>query len=88
MNRAKWKGFYTDEKFLKKPYETTSKKKLIPIISRKSSIIPKFVGKTFQIHSGKTYSKIIVLKEMIGHKFGEFIATRAKFTLKKKKKKR
>ena len=82
MNRAKWKGFYTDKNF--KPL----KKNLIQIISRKSSIIPKFVGKIFKIHSGKTFSKITVFKEMIGHKFGEFITTRTKFAFKKKKKKK
>lgn len=86
MKRAKWKGFYTDEKFLKN-FETL-KKKLIPTISRKSSIIPKFVGKTFQIHSGKTFLKVTILKNMIGHKFGEFVPTRTKFAFKKKKKKK
>lgn len=87
MNRSKWKGFYTDENFLKN-VTILKKKKLIPTISRKSSIIPKFVGKIFKIHSGKTFSKITVLKEMIGHKFGEFTPTRTKFTFKKKKKKK
>lgn len=88
MNRAKWKGFYTDENFLKKSNFIQKKKFLIPTISRKSSIVPKFVGKIFKVHSGKNFSKITVLKEMIGHKFGEFVPTRAKFTFKKKKKKR
>jgi len=88
MNRAKWKGFYIDENFLKKSIFISKKKKLIPIISRKSSIVPKFVGKIFKVHSGKIFSKITVLKEMIGHKFGEFVPTRARFNFKKKKKKR
>lgn len=85
MNRAKWKGFYTDENFLTN-FNTLKKKKLIQAISRKSSIIPKFVGKTFKIHSGKSFSKITVLKNMIGHKFGEFTPTRTTFAFKKKKK--
>lgn len=87
MNRATWKGFYTDENFLKN-FKTLKKKFLITAISRKSSIIPKFVGKIFKIHSGKNFSNITVLKNMIGHKFGEFIPTRTKFAFKKKKKKR
>ena len=87
MNRAKWKGFYTDEKFLNNS-KTLKKTKLIPTISRKASIVPRLVGKIFKIHSGKTFSKITVLKEMIGHKFGEFTPTRAKFAFKKKRKKR
>lgn len=86
MKRAKWKEYYTDAKFLKN-FEIL-KKNLIPTISRKSSIIPKFVGKTFQIHSGKTFLKVTILKNMIGHKFGEFVPTRAKFAFKKKKKKK
>lgn len=87
MNRSKWKGFYIDENFIKN-FKTLKKKRIIPTISRKASIIPKFVGKIFNIHSGKTFSKITVLKNMIGHKFGEFTPTRTKFTFKKKKKKR
>ena len=84
-NRSKWKGFYTDYTNLK----ILKKKKLkIPIISRKSSIIPRFIGKIFDIHTGKTFLKITVLKSMIGHKFGEFVETRAKFSFKKKKKKK
>jgi small subunit ribosomal protein S19 len=86
MNRAKWKGFYTDENLLKN-LKILNKKKIIITISRKSTIIPKFIGKTFQIHSGKTFSKITILKDMIGHKFGEFTPTRTKFAFKKKKKK-
>lgn len=86
MNRSKWKGFYIDENFIKN-IKRLKKKNLIPTISRKSSIIPKFVGKVFKIHSGKTFSKITVLKNMVGHKFGEFTPTRIKFAFKKKKKK-
>lgn len=86
MNRAKWKGFYTDKNFLKN-LKTLKKKKSIITISRKSSIIPQFVGKTFNIHSGKNFSKITVIKDMIGYKFGEFAPTRTKFAFKKKKKK-
>jgi small subunit ribosomal protein S19 len=87
MNRSKWKGFYIDKNFIKND-ETLKKKIVIPTILRKSAIIPKFVGKVFKIHSGKNFSKITVLKNMIGHKFGEFIPTRTKFTFKKKKKKK
>ena len=81
MNRSKWKGFYTDLKNLQ-----TKKKNKIPTISRKSYITPVLVGKIFKVHSGKSFSKITISKNMIGHKFGEFVATRAKFIFKKKKK--
>lgn len=78
MKRAKWKGFYIKPKNLK----NTTK------ISRSSSIVPKFIGKTLKIHSGKNFKEVTIIKEMLGHKFGEFSKTRANFTFKKKKKKK
>jgi small subunit ribosomal protein S19 len=88
-NRSKWKGFYSEEKFIKNLQNLKTPQQLvIQIISRKSTIIPKFVGKIYNVHSGKNYSKVTVLKNMIGHKFGEFVITRAKFVFKKKKKKK
>ena len=53
---------------------------------RNSTILPTFVGKTVQVHNGKDYTKIIIVKEMIGHKLGEFVKTRKTFKYKKKKK--
>jgi ribosomal protein S19 len=53
---------------------------------RNSIIFPTFVGKIVQIHNGKDYTKILIMKEMIGHKLGEFVKTRKTFTYKKKKK--
>lgn len=53
---------------------------------RNSIIFPSFVGKTVQIHNGKDFTKIIIIKEMIGHKLGEFVKTRKTFKYKKKKK--
>jgi ribosomal protein S19 len=77
MKRSQWKGVYV---------KTTNNEK--KIISRCSSIIPKFIGKTFKIHSGKNFKEITITKEMLGHKFGEFNKTRAEFVFKKKKKKK
>jgi len=53
---------------------------------RNSIIFPAFVGKTVQVHNGKDYTKITIIKEMIGHKLGEFVRTRKTFKYKKKKK--
>lgn len=53
---------------------------------RNSIIFPGFVGKTVQVHNGKDYTKLIIIKEMIGHKLGEFVKTRKTFKYKKKKK--
>jgi ribosomal protein S19 len=82
MKRSKWKGFYT------KPADFTDTSKSMTRISRSSSIIPKFIEKTFSIHNGKKLKNITITKEMLGHKFGEFSNTRIPFEFKKKKKKK
>nr|QYJ09266.1 ribosomal protein S19 [Pleurosigma sp. mgcode 4] len=86
MKRSKWKGPYIDPN-LKKNLKLLSKKKSLPPISRDSTIIPKFIGLKFKVHTGKSFLEITVSKEMVGHKFGEFSPTRARFSFKKKKKK-
>jgi small subunit ribosomal protein S19 len=52
--------------------------------SRKTLILPKYLGKTIQIHNGKIFTKITIVKEMIGHKLGEFVKTRKTFKFKNK----
>jgi ribosomal protein S19 len=47
-------------------------------------IIPFYIGKILHVHDGKTFKKLIVKKEMIGHKIGEFCKTRKSFKFKKK----
>jgi len=84
MGRSKWKGPYIDEKSLKLSEKS---KKSKTIISRNTSILPKFVDKTFDVYNGKKFVEIIVTEEMIGHKFGEFSSTRKQFSFKKKTKK-
>jgi small subunit ribosomal protein S19 len=54
-------------------------------VSRRTSIIPEFIGKTIKIHNGKKFKEILVTKDMINHKAGEFARTRANFEFKKKK---
>lgn len=81
MKRSKWKGVYVKTTNIKKTKNTSN-------ISRHSSVIPKFIGQTFKIHSGKSFREITVTKEMLGHKFGEFNRTRSEFIFKKKKKKK
>jgi small subunit ribosomal protein S19 len=89
MSRAKWKGPFVNPKHftsieeLKK--QNTKKTKLV--MTRDSEIVPAFVGLSFNVYNGKSYSEITVSENMIGHKFGEFSFTRAKFAFKKKKKK-
>ena len=79
MSRSKWKIPLINVEYLKKNRNT---------ISRNSTIIQKFIGLTFNIHNGKTYTEITVTEDMLGHKFGEFSFTRSKFSFKKKKTKK
>jgi small subunit ribosomal protein S19 len=81
MKRSKWKGFFI------KPKRSKTENRLSAEISRNSLIVPTHTGKTFTIHNGKSFKNMIVLKDMIGHKFGEFFKTRVAFEYKKKKKK-
>ena len=81
MKRSKWKGIFINPKNFNQEMSTS-------IVSRNSSIIPNFINKTFKVHSGKNFKEIKVTKEMLGHKFGEFLRTRAEFVFKKKKKKK
>lgn len=83
MSRAKWKGPYINPNDLK----NLEKKQYIYIVNRNTKIIPKFIGLTFKIHNGKTYLTLTPTNQMIGHKFGEFVFTRANFSFKKKSKK-
>jgi ribosomal protein S19 len=87
MGRPNWKGPYINPKYLRNVDELKKKHNVIPM-SRNSEIIPKFLGLTFKIHNGKSYIEVNVTAEMIGHKFGEFAPTRAKFFFKKKKSKK
>lgn len=89
MSRAKWKGPFLNPKHFKSVEELKKQniKKTKPVMTRNSEIVPIFIGLTFDVYNGKTYSEITISENMIGHKFGEFSLTRAKFTFKKKKKK-
>lgn len=83
MKRSKWKGPYVELK----NFEKLNKKKSI-LISRNSSIIPKFLGYNFKVYKGNSFVEVIVTKDMLGHKFGEFAETRKVFMFKKKRKKK
>nr|QYB23237.1 ribosomal protein S19 [Lithodesmioides sp. mgcode 4] len=77
MSRSKWKGPYIDKKTLLKNLNQTK--------SRNSIILPSFINSEMLIHNGHTVSKLVILEEMIGHKFGELISTRKSFSFKKNK---
>ena len=78
MARSVWKGPFVDPNLLKKVEKIKNQTNKTPIKtwSRKSTIIPEFVGFSFLIHNGKKYIPIKISEEMVGHKLGEFSPTR------------
>ena len=81
MARSVWKGPFVEESLIKKvdKYKTDPKKIPIKTWSRKSTIIPDFVGLSFLIYNGKKFIPLTVSEDMVGHKFGEFAPTRQFF---------
>jgi small subunit ribosomal protein S19 len=76
MSRSLRKGPYVDAKLLKKVLATGTEPKPIKTWSRRCTIIPDFVTKTFLVHNGKEFKKVFVTENMVGHKLGEFSFTR------------
>ena len=78
MPRSIWKGPFVDPSLIKKVEKVKSQSSPAPIKtwSRKSTIIPEFVGLSFLIHNGKKFIPIKISEEMVGHKLGEFSPTR------------
>ena len=78
MSRSIKKGAFVDEKLMKKvkKMKETSSKKPVKTWSRRSTIIPEFVGLTISVHNGKTFNPVFVTENMVGHKLGEFAPTR------------
>jgi small subunit ribosomal protein S19 len=78
MARSVWKGPFVHPSLLKKidKIKSGDTKKPIKTWSRHSTIIPDFVGHSFLIHNGKSFIPITISEEMVGHKLGEFAATR------------
>ena len=78
MSRAVWKGPFVEESLMKKvdKYKIDPKKIPIKTWSRKSTIIPDFVGVSFLIYNGKKFIPVTISEDMVGHKLGEFSPTR------------
>ncbi|MEL6978277.1 MAG: 30S ribosomal protein S19 [Pseudomonadota bacterium] len=78
MPRSVWKGPFVDEYVLKKAAKSreSGRKEVIKIWSRRSTILPQFVGLTFGVYNGQKHVPVLVSEDMIGHKFGEFSPTR------------
>ena len=73
MSRSAWKGLYISKNVLKK------KKKVFKIWTRNSSIPSSLIGKTALIHNGQSFVKVLITRDKVGYKFGEFSLTRRYF---------
>jgi small subunit ribosomal protein S19 len=78
MPRSVWKGPFVDGYLLKKAdaARSSGRSEVIKIWSRRSTILPQFVGLTFGVHNGQKHIPVYVTEDMVGHKFGEFSPTR------------
>jgi small subunit ribosomal protein S19 len=78
MSRSLKKGPFVDEKLLGKVNKQSQAGSREPIKtwSRRSTIVPEFVGFTFMVHNGKIFNKVFITEDMVGHKLGEFSQTR------------
>jgi small subunit ribosomal protein S19 len=78
MARSIWKGPFVDGHLLKKAdaARSSGRSEMIKIWSRRSTILPQFVGLTFGVYNGHKHIAVYVTEDMVGHKFGEFSPTR------------
>ena len=78
MSRSIKKGPYVDEKLMKRAEAMSRSGQKTPLKtwSRRSMILPEFVGLTFSVHNGKTFVSVFVTENMVGHRLGEFSPTR------------
>ena len=78
MARSVWKGPFVDGYLLKKADKVreSGRNEVIKTWSRRSTILPQFVGLTFGVHNGNKFIPASVSEDMVGHKFGEFSPTR------------
>jgi small subunit ribosomal protein S19 len=76
--RSVWKGPFIDGYLLKKADKAREARSnaVIKIWSRRSTILPQFVGLTFGVYNGQKHVPVLVSEDMVGHKFGEFSPTR------------
>ena len=78
MSRSTKKGPFVDEKLYRKVerMSASTRKEPIKTWARSCTIVPEFVGHTFQVHNGRQFHDVFVTEDMVGHKLGEFSITR------------
>ena len=81
MSRSVWKGPFVDGYLLKKSEAAreAGRNDVIKTWSRRSTILPQFVGLTYGVYNGNRFIPVLVTENMVGHKFGEFSPTRQFF---------
>lgn len=81
MPRSVWKGPFVDGYLLKKAEEVRSsgRNTVVKTWSRRSTILPQFVGLTFGVYNGQKFIPVLITEDMIGQKLGEFSPTRSYF---------
>ena len=81
MSRSVWKGPFVEESLIKKVEKQKLDPKKMPIKtwSRKSTIIPEYIGVSYLIYNGKKFIPVTISEDMVGHKLGEFSPTRTFF---------
>lgn len=78
MSRSLKKGPFVDGHLIEKAVaaKAANSNKVIKTWSRRSTIIPQFIGMTFAVHNGKKFIPVYITDQMVGHKLGEFAPTR------------
>lgn len=78
MSRSLKKGPHVDEKLYRKVERLNADRRRAPIKTwaRSCTIVPEFVGHTFQVHNGRAFHDVFCTEDMVGHKLGEFVLTR------------
>jgi small subunit ribosomal protein S19 len=76
MSRSLKKGPFIDYHLWNKAMKDTSNNQVIKTWSRRSTIVPEFIGKTFSVHNGRRFIPVFITEDMIGQKLGEFSPTR------------
>ena len=78
MSRSSKKGPFVDERLYTKvmKQQESGSRQPIKTWARACTIVPEFVGTTFQIHNGRNFVELFVTEDMVGHKLGEFALTR------------
>lgn len=84
MSRSKWKSFFTGLNSSKSVKSAGQRNQM----NRNLKIAPFYLGRTFKVHNGKSFIELKITEGMVGHKFGEFAFTRAKYEYKRRKKRK